>query len=103
MAIVSGVSAVVEHTYLVIGPCTHVVTCLPEFPAVVLPLDSTGGYLSEAYRRHVSEKSVIYRKREGELREYEKRVNSAAGELCLRDVSLLVKRGKLLQLEKGGR
>ena len=48
----------------------------------------------------MSEKSVIYRKREGELREYEKRVNSAAGELCLRDVSLLVKRGKLLQLAR---
>ena len=29
----------------------------------------------------MSEKSVIYRKREGELREYEKWVNSAAGEL----------------------
>ena len=44
MAIVSGVSAVVEHTYLVIGPCTHVVTCLPEFPAVVLPLIFLGFY-----------------------------------------------------------
>ena len=44
MAIVSGVSAVVEHTYLVIGPCIHVVTCLPEFPAVVLPLIFLGFY-----------------------------------------------------------
>ena len=51
--------------------------------------------MSEAYKRHVIEKSVIYRKREGELKEYEKWVNSAATDLCLRDVSLLDKRGKL--------
>ena len=44
MAIVSGVSAVVEHTYLVIGPCTHVVTCLPEFPAVVMYVLPLGFY-----------------------------------------------------------
>ena len=54
--------------------------------------------MSDAYKRHVIEKSVFYRKREGELKEYE-RVNSAATDLCLRDVSLLDKRGKLLQLK----
>ena len=65
-------------------------------------LDSPGEreYMSEAYKRHVIEKSVIYRKREGELKEYEKWVNSAATDLCLRDVSLLDKRGKLLQLAR---
>ena len=65
-------------------------------------LDSPGEreYMSEAYKRHVIEKSVIYRKREGELKEYDKWVNSAATDLCLRDVSLLDKRGKLLQLAR---
>ena len=56
--------------------------------------------MSEAYKRHVIEKSVTYRKREGELKEYEKWVISAATDLCLRDVSLLDKRGKLLQLAR---
>ena len=56
--------------------------------------------MSESYKRHVIEKSVIFRKKERELKEFEKRVNSAAADLCLSDVSLLNKRGTLLQLAR---
>lgn len=47
----------------------------------------------------IIEKSVIYR-RKGELKEFEKRVNSASADICLRDASLLNDRGKLLMLAR---
>lgn len=56
--------------------------------------------MTEAYKKHVIEKSVIYRRNEGELKEFERQVNSAAAELCLNDVKLLDNRGKLLQLAR---
>ena len=40
------------------------------------------------------------RRNEGELKEFERRVNSAAAELCLNDVKLLDNCGKLLQLAR---
>ena len=56
--------------------------------------------MSESYKQHIVKRSVIYQKSEGELKEFEKRVNSAAADLCLRDVKLLDKRGMLLQLAR---
>ena len=43
---------------------------------------------------------MIYKRKEGELKEFEKHVNFAAAELCLNDVRLLDNRGKLLQLAR---
>ena len=44
--------------------------------------------------------SIIYKEGKRELRDFEKRVNAAASELCLENVGLLDRRGELLNLAR---
>lgn len=54
--------------------------------------------LTESYKQQIAEQATIYKKTEKrELKEFEKKVNEAAVELCLRDATLLRKRGELLE------
>lgn len=53
--------------------------------------------LSDTYKQRIAEEATIYKVKKRELTDFEKRVNSAAVQLCLEDVSLLNRRGELLQ------
>lgn len=53
--------------------------------------------MNKLYKNRIIEQSVIYQKSRGELTEFQKRVNSAAADLCLHDIKLLDNRGTLLQ------
>ena len=53
---------------------------------------------SEEYKQQIRDKAYIYKKTESrDLTEFETRVNMAAGELCLNDISLINRRGDLLE------
>ena len=56
--------------------------------------------MSESYKLRVMEEATIYKGKRRELTAFEKKVNSAAAELCLSDVSLLNRRGELLQIAR---
>lgn len=56
--------------------------------------------LSQAYKNRVVEESKIYRRPEEQLKDFERRVNEAAKDLCLSDISLLNKRNVLLKLAR---
>ena len=53
--------------------------------------------ISERYKHRIIEEATIYKGDNRKLREFERRVNAAAAELCMNDVGLLNTRGELLQ------
>ena len=53
--------------------------------------------VSESYKQRIIEEATVYKGTRRELTEFEKRVNSAAAELCLSNISLVSRRGELLQ------
>lgn len=53
---------------------------------------------SESYKQQITEQAAIYKKTDKrDLKDFEKKVNTAAADLCLKDVSLLKRRGELLE------
>lgn len=53
--------------------------------------------MSESFKTRIIKEATIYKGKRRELTEFEKKVNVAAAELCLSDISLLDRRGELLQ------
>ena len=53
--------------------------------------------LNETYKQEIAEQALIYKTEKRELTEFEKKVNEAAVELCLKDTTLLRTRGELLE------
>lgn len=53
--------------------------------------------ITESYKQQIANKSIIYKADKRKLKEVEKKVNAAAVELCLKDVTLLKRRGELLE------
>ena len=51
--------------------------------------------MSESFKQRIIEEATIY-KGKRELKDFEKRVNAAAADLCLNNLSLLSNRGELL-------
>ena len=48
--------------------------------------------ITESYKQQIANKSIIYKADKRKLKEFEKKVNAAAVELCLKDVTLLKRR-----------
>ena len=57
-------------------------------------------YVSETYKVQITEQAAFYKSDKRELKVFEKRVNAASAELCLKDLSLLKRRGELLELSR---
>ena len=55
-------------------------------------------HFSESYRQQIAEQAALFTK--PELKDFQKKVNAAATELCLKDLSLLKRRGELLQMAR---
>lgn len=53
--------------------------------------------ITESYKQQIANESIIYKAGKRKLKEFETKVNAAAVELCLRDVTLLKRRGELLE------
>jgi len=53
-------------------------------------------HFSESYRQQISEQAALFTK--PELKDFQKKVNAAATELCLKDLSLLKRRREVLQM-----
>ena len=53
--------------------------------------------ITDSYKQQIADEAIIYKADKRGLKEFEKRVNAAAVELCLRDVTLLKRRGDILE------
>ena len=53
--------------------------------------------LNETDKQEIAEQALIYKTEKRELTEFEKKVNEAAVELCLKDTTLLRTHGELLE------
>ena len=56
--------------------------------------------MTEAYRSRIERESRIYKRPDEQLRVFEKHVNEAARDLCLKDPQILNKRSTLLELAR---
>jgi len=61
---------------------------------------SEAQHFSESYKQQITQQAAIYKTDKRDLKDFEKRVNSAAAELCLKDLSLLKRRGDLLEMAR---
>ncbi len=57
-------------------------------------------HFSESFKKQIAEQAAFYKGEKRELKDFEKQVNVAAAELCLHDLSLLKRRGELLELSR---
>lgn len=52
-----------------------------------------------SYKQQITEQAAFYKKTDKrELKDFDKRVNAASGEICLMDLSMLKRCGELLEM-----